>query len=217
LGTRKFFSVEYIPEGIGDVRIEHHPKGIAEAVGDADKDKPESDHPIRDTMMDIDRALNKGQQAAKKKVQDTVNVGKAFVKPLKRTSQWVTNMINQWKDADENNIKEKMADPHARSNIFKAVKASIIGGSLFKAGILLNPVFLFLSITRKIGKNRNEFRLRNEMIGELKAELEIIDEKIRDANSKGDNKAKYQLMRFKNELNKKLIRVGGTKEMAKIL
>ena len=47
------------------------------------------------------------------------------------------------------------------------------------------------------------------MIGELKTEMQVIDEKIKDADSRGDNKAKYQLMRFKNEINKKLMRVGG--------
>lgn len=192
-------------------------KAYTEAVGDADDDKPESDHPIKDILTDIDRATVKKQQAMKKKVQDMQNVGRAMMKPVNRTKEWVGNMIGKWKDADETNIKERMADPHARSNLFSAIKKSIVGGSLLKAGLLLNPVFLFLTVTRGIGKNKREFRIRNEMIGEIKTEIQIIDEKIKDADSKGDNKAKYQLMRFKNELNKKLLRVGGGKKWAKIL
>lgn len=188
-----------------------------EAVGDADKDRPQSDHPVKDVLTDIDRELMKKQQGAKKAVQNVQNAGRAFVKPAVRTKQWITNMVSNWKDADENNIKEKMADPHARSNLFSAIRKAIIGGSLLKAGLLLNPVFLTLTVTRGFGKNKREFRLRNEMIGELKTELGIIDEKIKDADRVGDNKAKYQLMRFKNELNKKLLRVGGSKEWKKII
>lgn len=188
-----------------------------EAVGDADDGRPESDHPIKDTLQDIDKELTKHQQKAKKKVQDIQNVGRAFMKPAKRTEQWISNMVYNWKDADETRIKEKMADPHARSNLFTAIKKAIVGGSLLKAGLLLNPVFLFLSVTKRAGKNKREFRIRNEMIGELKTELSIIDEKIKDADRLGDTKAKYRLMRLKNEINKKLLRVGGDKQWKKFI
>ena len=49
------------------------------------------------------------------------------------------------------------------------------------------------------------------MILELQREMEIIDEKIKDADYNHDNKAKYQLMRFKTEVQKKLWRVTGAK------
>ena len=187
-----------------------------ENVGDADADKPESDHPIRDTLIDIDKETTKYQQAAKKKVQEVQNVGRAFAKPAVRATQWIGNMLQKWKDADENNIKEKMADPHARKGIFNAIKSAIKYGSLFKAGLLLNPVFLFLTVTKKIGNKKNENRIRSEMISELKTELEILDEKIEDANRAGDNQAKYKLIRFKNELHKKLLRVGGSPDYEKV-
>lgn len=190
---------------------------INEAVGDADDDRPKSDHPVKDILTDVDRALVKKQQGAKRVVQNVQNAGRAFVKPAVRTTQWVDNMVHNWKDADENSVKEKMADPHARSNLFSAIRSAIVGGSLLKAGLLLNPVFLGLSALRGIGKNKKEFRIRNEMIGELKTEMEIIDEKIKDADRVGDNKAKYKLMRFKNELNKKLLRVGGPKGWKKMI
>lgn len=190
---------------------------MTEAVGDADDDRPKSDHPVKDILTDVDRALVKKQQGAKRVVQNVQNAGRAFVKPAVRTTQWVDNMVHNWKDADENSVKEKMADPHARSNLFSAIRTAIVGGSLLKAGLLLNPVFLGLSALRGIGKNKKEFRIRNEMIGELKTEMEIIDEKIKDADRIGDNKAKYKLMRFKNELNKKLLRVGGPKGWKKMI
>ena len=188
-----------------------------EEVGDADDMKPESDHPIQDTLHDIDRNITSKQQAAKKTVQSVANTGKLLMRPFTRTAEWVNNMINNWKDKSENAIKEKMADPHQRSSLFSAIKKSIIVGSLYKAGLLLNPVLIFLAIAKKWNDHSKMGRLRNEMIGELKTELAIIDEKIRDADRNGDNKAKYQMMRFKNELSKKLIRVGGTPNMKKII
>lgn len=190
---------------------------LNEDAGDADDMRPQSDHPVKDVLTDIDRGIVKKQQEVKKGVQNTVNAGKAFVKPVQRNIQWVGNMISQWKDADETKIKEKMADPKTRSGLFGAIRFAVKYGSLAKAGLLFNPIFLFLSVTKRAGKNKREFRLRNEMIGEIKTEIEIIEEKIKDADRLGDNKAKYQLMRFKNELSKKLIRVGGNKKIAKMI
>lgn len=177
---------------------------------EANDGKPESDHPVRDTLMDIDKDMTKVQQSAKKKVQDVQNVGRVITKPINRTKSWITNMIMNWKDADENRIKEKMADPHARKNLYSAIKKAISIGALAQAGILFNPIFLFLSVTKKFTTNRNMNRIRSEMIGEIKTELEILDEKINDARMNHDDKQKYQMMRMKNELTKKLLRVGGS-------
>lgn len=183
---------------------------FGEAVDDANDHKPESDHPIRDTLAEVDKKSAEVNQKIKKGVQGAGNVVKTAVKPVVRTKQWVTNMISDWKDADENKVKEKLADPKARKNIFSAIGWCIKTGSILKAGLLFNPIFLFLSITRGVTKDKREYRIRNEMIGELKTEIEVIDEKIKDADRNGDNKAKYQLMRLRNEVNKKLLRVSGS-------
>lgn len=220
-----YFDTDIEPEhGVGvsispsmKTRIGDGATYIFESVGDADDLKPESDHPVKDILTDVDRKLVGHQQKAKKKLQDVQNAGRAFMKPINRSKAWISNILSNWKDNDETKVKEKMADPHARNNLFSAIAWSIKAGSFAKAGLLLNPVFLFLSITKGVGKNKRMQRIRNEMIGELKTELEIIDEKIKDADSKGDKKAKYQLMRLKNEINKKYIRVGGGKGWSKIL
>lgn len=183
---------------------------FGEAVDDTNDHKPESDHPIRDTLAEVDKKSAEVNQKIKKGVQGAGNVVKTAVKPVVRTKQWVTNMISDWKDADENKVKEKLADPKARKNIFSAIGWCIKTGSILKAGLLFNPIFLFLSITRGVTKDKREYRIRNEMIGELKTEIEVIDEKIKDADRNGDNKAKYQLMRLRNEVNKKLLRVSGS-------
>lgn len=190
---------------------------FSEASGDINDMKPESDHPIRDALIDIDRKTVKTQQAAKKKVQELDQAGRAFIKPVQRTGQWIGNMVHQWRDANENNIKEKLADPHARKNLFSTIGEAIKIGSLAKAGLLLNPIFLFLTITRGINNNKKIVRMRNEMLGELDAEMEIISEKIHQADLEKKYKEKYRLMRFKKELEKKKLRVGGGKKISRVL
>ena len=188
-------------------------EALMEAVGDADDNKPTTD--FQDRLVDFDRVLAQGGQKVKQVVQKVSNVGRIFIKPAKRTTMWINNMVNKWKDSNENRVKEKMTDPHQRGTLFKAIRFSVITGSLFKAKLLFNPIFLGLALIKKLGDKKNSFRLRNEIIGEIKAELEVIEEKINDAGRNGDNKAKYQLIRFRNELKKKLVRVGGTPGMAK--
>ena len=50
-------------------------------------------------------------------------------------------------------------------------------------------------------------RIRNELARELENEIHICEEKINDANSAGDNKSKYELMRIKDKLEAEKIRV----------
>lgn len=200
-------SASYLLNGLKS--FENIPLTEARDVGDYMDSKPQSDSPMRDIALDIDRKMQDTNQQVKSGIQKVQNVGRAAMKPVNRAKDWVTKAVWDWKDKDENAIKERLADPKTRSNLFSAIKTAIKTGSLAKAGLLFNPIFLFLGATKAIGKNKNEYRLRNEMIGELKTEIEIIDEKIKDANNNNDNAAKYKLMRFKNELQKKYLRVGG--------
>lgn len=182
-----------------------------------DPEKPKSDHPVKDTLQDIDRRLTKTGAEAKRKVNDAINVGKAAAKPFKRTAGWINNLIARFKDADETRIKEDMADPRHRSAIYKGLRSAIKMGAFYKAGLLTNPLFLFLAVTKKIQNKKNMVRIRNEMTGELKTEIEVLEEKIKDADYHGDRSNKYKMIRLKNELQKKLIRVAGDKATAKVL
>ena len=180
-------------------------------------EKPTSDHPVRDALQDVDRVLTRKGAEAKRKANNIVNTGKAIAKPVQRTKGWITNMVDRWKDSDMNNIKSKMTDPRSRHELFNVIKKTLAAGALYKAGILMNPLFLALAATKKLHMKKNEARIRSDIIGELKAEVEIIDAKIEDAARNGDNAAKYKLMRLKNEMQKKLVRVGGSKSFSKII
>lgn len=188
-----------------------------EEVGDADDDKPESDNPIRDTMMDIDQKVSEGIGSLKRGAGKVRQTARAITKPFKRVLNFIDTQIEKWRDSNENDIKEQLADPHQSNSLIKAFKSAVKYGAIYKAGLLLNPIFIFLAAAKHLDSRNNKFRIRNEMIGELKTELQVLEEKIKDADANKDRKAKYQMMRLKNELTKKLIRVGGTGDMKNMI
>ena len=199
---------------------DHHEESAQlyrEEVGDADDDKPESDNPIRDTMMDIDRKVSEGIGSLKRGAGKVRQTARAITKPFKRVLNFIDTQIEKWRDSNENDIKEQLADPHQSNSLIKAFKSAVKYGAIYKAGLLLNPIFIFLAAAKHLDSRNNKFRIRNEMIGELKTELQVLEEKIKDADANKDRKAKYQMMRLKNELTKKLIRVGGTGDMKNMI
>lgn len=199
---------------------DHHEESVQlyhEEVGDADDNKPESDNPIRDTMMDIDQKVSEGIGSLKRGAGKVRQTARAVTKPFKRVLNFIDAQIEKWRDSNENDIKEQLADPHQSNSLIKAFKSAVKYGAIYKAGLLLNPIFIFLAAAKHLDSRNNKFRIRNEMIGELKTELQVLEEKIKDADANKDRKAKYQMMRLKNELTKKLIRVGGTGDMKNMI
>jgi len=215
-----FYGINY--DGYKDLWKEFDPdhyqeKVFTEEVGDADDDKPESDNPIRDTMMDIDRKVSEGIGTLKRGAGKVRQTARVVTKPFKRVLNFIDTQIEKWRDSNENDIKEQLADPHQSNSLIKAFKSAVKYGAIYKAGLLLNPIFIFLAAAKHLDSRNNKFRIRNEMIGELKTELQVLEEKIKDADANKDRKAKYQMMRLKNELTKKLIRVGGTGDMKNMI
>ena len=65
---------------------------------------------------------------------------------------------------------------------------------------------IVLFICQKLSSEKDS-RIKNELATELESEIKICEEKIADANSKGDNDKKYKLMRIKDKLQNELTRV----------
>lgn len=180
-------------------------------------EKPESDHPIRDRLHDIDRGILDAETKVKKAKDDVVQTGRIFTRPTQRLVSWISSIANDWKDKNETEIKEKIADPRSRKGLYNAIRKAISIGAFAKAGLLMNPLFIAVNLYKKVSYGMNYKRIRNEMIGELKTELQIIDEKIRQADEEKDSNAKYKLMRLRGEFTKKLLRVDGGKKIAKLI
>ena len=187
-----------------------------EEVGDADDHRPESEHPIRDTAMDIDRAMQKGKQKIKKGIQTVGNAGRAIIKPIKRVKDEADGLMQKMADDDENKMKEDIIDPKKRNGLFSKVKKAIVAGSLWKAGLLLNPIILGLWGLRKYAKFKNYNQLRLEIIGELNTEIDIVNDKIARAEYAAPEEA-ARLKRFKAQLEKKKMKVAGTSKWQNLI
>lgn len=107
----------------------------------------------------------------------------------------------------ENSIKEDVRDKKVKGIPFKVtklIKTAAIAGTAWA----INPAILALGILAKmtIGKYLTA-REKDRLMNELTQELEIVEEKIKDADANGDKEKKYQLMRLRNEIKRNKMKI----------
>lgn len=156
--------------------------------------------------LDADAKLQKKMAEGKQKGQTVKNTINAVTKVPQSIINAFKNQIKHWDDMDDNRRKEYIIKPGNRKKIFSSFKLALyyyiplsaagggIAGTILKAKML--PV---LFVLRHFSKEKNK-RIRNELAMELDTEIKVCEEKINDANSNGDQKQKYQLMRIRDKL-----------------
>ena len=191
-------------------------KTVQEMFAFLESKAPQSDRsdagkpPKEDSLtkaMDRDRKTLPVQQGAKKATTKALNTGKAVLKPVSRTKQWINNVVNSVINRDEDQVKAEMFDnPSYRSAVLKAAR---LATKLGMTGVLtaLNP-YLGVGYVGVQGlKAIDKHRLKDEMANELMTEIEITNQKIRDlsnSNSPEALKQKYELMRIRQKLIDKI-------------
>ncbi|MGL5743982.1 MAG: hypothetical protein ACRCXX_02410 [Cetobacterium sp.] len=101
-------------------------------------------------------------------------------------------------DAKEDVIKDTMPP------LSKLIKQACLIGAAWA----VNPaVAAITAVTVVMASNKVKREARRKILAELREELEMVEEKIKDAESKGDNKSKYQLMRLRNKLKTSIERI----------
>lgn len=155
------------------------------------------------TAMDADRKTLSTQQAAKKKLQKTVNTGKALLKPVTRTKQWLTKIIDSLIKRDEDRVKaEIIENPSYRTALYKAMRLALkfgLTGICFTISGYIGAAYLVIQGAKVADKQR----LRKEVQEEFTTELEILDDKIQRAsveNTPESRKAMYQMMRLRSKM-----------------
>ena len=142
-----------------------------------------------------------------KGVGDTANT--IFIKPTKKLIEWGTDLANWWKTKSDTQIKEELIDPTKRNNLWHNIKRLIKAGLIIQAGALFNPLIWYYQLTKWWARRgSNVQRLREEIMSEIPAEIEIIDDKIRVLEGKHEYKKVAQLKRMKAQLQLQLRRVG---------
>lgn len=116
----------------------------------------------------------------------------------------VDNTYGRLKKMDSNERKKAMLEGGMYRRISRLIRGGLRIGTSVALGPVLGSIFLVGSLLRSIEKNN---RLYNDIIDDMKQELQITKEKIRDADSNGDKEAKYQLMRIKDQLERDIDKV----------
>lgn len=158
--------------------------------------------------MDHDRKTLATQQKAKHGVQKIANTGKAVLKPVTRTKQWLTKVVDSLIKRDEDKVKAALIENRSyRSAVYKASRLAIKLG-LISVAFSIQP-YLGLTVAGIEGlKLADRNRLKKEVQQEMESELEVIDEKIKDLNSMNTpeaRKEKYELMRMKKKIEEQML------------
>lgn len=142
-----------------------------------------------------------------KGVGDTVDT--IFIKPTKKIIEWGNALANWWKTKSDNQIKEELMNPNKRMDLWHNIRRLIKAGMIVQAGALFNPLIWYYQLTKWWARRgSNVQRLREEIMSEIPAEIEIINDKIKVCEDKHDYKKMAQLKRIRAQLELQLRRVG---------
>lgn len=134
---------------------------------------------IRDVARNVKNKVVQADKAVSNKIDSTVDYIKASAKKALLP------------DSREDIIKDTMPP------LSKLLKQAVAVGAAWA----INPALAAITAVTAVALNRKVKReARRKVLAELREELELVEEKIKDAESKGDNKNKYQLMRLRNKL-----------------
>lgn len=176
--------------------------------GEADDKKPQSDNPMRDGLLEIDKLI--------RNVRNTgISIGKIgkslIIDPAKKASTAMSGWINYWKTRSDKQVKEDLMFPEKRKNLWRNFKRWLKLEMFLSSIAGWNWVLLVYYQLSKWWANRPEAKakMRAEILSELQAEFEILDEKIERAKNNKDFEKEAQLKRVKAQLQLKQQQVAG--------
>ena len=126
-----------------------------------------------------------------------------------RLNEKFNRFISEYKDTKKSESYDTIVkDSINLSSMLKSLITSSIIAIFIPGGIQVKLVAAVVLLLLKFSINkRTELKHKQIILNDLKLELRIIQEKIRDAESKGDNKSKYKLLRIENELTRAIERI----------
>lgn len=163
--------------------------------------------------MDKDRETLAKQQGAKKGLTKALNTGKAVLKPVTRTKQWLTKVVDSMIKRDEDIVKAEIIENDSyRSSVYKAARLALklgMTGLFFSIQPYLGAAYVAVQGLKAYDKQR----LKKEVQQEMEAELDVINEKIEDlsrSDKPEDLKKKYEYMRIKKKVEQQILKAPGS-------
>lgn len=163
-----------------------------------DVQKPKEDFLTRVQNKAMDRNAARKEKKAERaeKRMKLRNAAKAETEEPRGWFKDAKKFTDDVNKMDENRRKEFFTKPGHRHHIFRNFRVALEYYGVSRINIFMTP---YLMVLRHFSKEKDK-RLRNELVKELDTEIKICEEKINDANGKGDNDEKYKLMRIKDKL-----------------
>lgn len=127
----------------------------------------------------------------------------------KRISRGVDNKFQRVLDDYRRSKKDDTQDSIIKSTfkVSKLLKSAIAAIGVF-AIPNIGPALALIGVITKFAINaKTKGKYKQALLNDLKAELKIVNEKRSDADRKGDDKAKYKLMRLENELERSIDKI----------
>lgn len=153
----------------------------------------------------------KGEELSKKAAHAVRNTGRESkrVKVIaERIPAQFDNLVKSTfgkiKTMDAEERRRRILEGSFRFKIYKIIRNGIIVGAGWAVAPALTAIGIVVAIIRD---KKLDKRARIKLIQELRSELRIVEEKVRDAEQKGDNRKKYQLMRIRDRLTNDLNRI----------
>lgn len=165
-----------------------------------------------ETFGDILQTESAGAVVRKIKDKATTAVTK-FTLRDKEMSEQLNEKFNRYLQEYKENRKVATYDKIVKdsfnlSRMLKTLIGSSIVALLVPGGVQAKVVAAVLTILAKFALDkRTQDKHKKVVLADLKFERTVLQEKIKDADSKGDTAAKYQLMRTENEISRAIDRV----------
>lgn len=183
--------------------------------GDPSKDRPIGQR-IRNSIEDFNAKSEKQAAAVDRGLRTTAEIGNSLVRTPMQLLKTAKNFIADLSSRREQNLKEDLIkDRKLRMGLYDLTKSLlktalpwVVLGPVF--GTLWNFVALpirgvkGLVVAARGGPHRD---LIIEVRDEMKTELDIMDDRIRQAEQKPDRKQKYELMRMRQRMEREYIQI----------
>ena len=126
-----------------------------------------------------------------------------------RLNEKFNRFIGEYKENKKITSYDKIVkDSVNLSQMLKNLFTSSIIALLIPGGIEVKLVGAIITLLIKFAiDKRTELKYKQTILNDLRFELRIVQEKIKDAESKSDNVAKYKLMRTENEIARAIDRI----------
>lgn len=167
------------------------------------KPNPSTAQKVQFKFMDKEAKSYKAKQQRKEKMEEIKGAASAALEVPKGIKNSIDNSVKEWDSWDDERRRKYIIKPGFRKKAFRNLKLAMLYGATTSYSVLMLPITMMV---RHYSKQKDR-RIRNQLRKELDTELEICKAKIEDAETNGDKKEKYKLMRIKSKLEQERTRV----------